>query len=682
LNNRYRQIHIVWMVLILGLFSTPIHAASWFPEGPYGGDARTFASDPTNHLHLYLGTANGWIYQSQDGGRKWARLALVGKRDDLVLDHILVDPSDPKHVVAGAWVVADLQHPDGGIFISRDGGETWISQTDMRGQSVRALAIAPSDPKITVAGTLEGVFRSQDGGAHWLRISPQDNKEIHEVESIAIDPTDPDIIYAGTWHLPWKTTDGGTTWTSIKDGIIEDSDVFSILVDPKQTSVVYLSACSGIYKSVDGGTKFSGGVGINKSQGIPSAARRTRVLRQDPGHLDTVYAGTTEGLYRTDDAGKLWTETTGSDVIVNDVHVDPTDPHNVLLATDRQGVLISDDGGTSFLPSNSGFSARQITAYSADVLHPATIYVGVVNDKESGGVFVSHTGGLSWLQLSGGLEGHDVFSLGQAPDGSMLAGTEHGIYRLVGAVWQRVGDDTKIAASSNPRAAPAAGRTARQRQAVKKQAPALAHTAVAGKGLDASVFGFVVTGDTMFAATSKGVLSSLASGTTWTSVASIPVDEWRFVATSNSIVAAASLHALQLSVDAGKTWHELTLPTNGRQLSALAIDGDGTLWIGDRDSVYYSTNRGVSWQTLKGLFARNVNNIFYDAAANRVLITTEGPETMAFAVALPSMKVSWWDTGWNLRFIRPVGDYLVAATLFDGIVVQPRMVDSDKLVAH
>jgi len=683
LNSRHRQIHTFWMILILGLFCSRIHAVSWFPEGPDGGDARTFAVDPTNHLHLYLGTANGWIYQSQDGGRKWTRLALVGKRDDLVLDHILVDPSDPKHVVAGAWVVADLQHPDGGIYISHDGGGTWISQPDMRRQSVRALAIAPSDPKIMVAGTLEGVFRSQDSGAHWQRISPQDNKEIHEVESLAVDPVDPGIIYAGTWHLPWKTTDGGTTWTSIKDGIIEDSDVFSILIDPKQTNVVYLSACSGIYKSVDGGAKFTGGVGINKSQGIPSTARRTRVLMQDPGHLDTVYAGTTEGLYRTDDAGKLWTETTGSDVIVNDVYVDPTDSRNVLLATDRQGVLISDDGGTSFLPSNSGFSARQITAYSADTQHPATIYVGVVNDKESGGVFVSHTGGIEgWLQLSGGLEGHDVFSLGQAPDGSMLAGTEHGIYQLVGAVWQRVGDDTKIAVPSNLKTAPAVGKTARQRQAIKKQTQAQAHTAVAGKSFDASVFGFVVTGDTMFAATSKGVLCSLTRGTTWTLVASIPVDEWRFVATSNSIVAAASLHALQLSVDAGKTWHELTLPTGGRQLSALAIDGDGTLWIGDRDSVYYSTNRGVSWQTLKGLFARNVNNIFYDAAANRVLVTTEGPETMAFAVALPSMKVSWWDTGWNLRFMRPVGDYLVAATLFDGIVVQPRMVDSDQLVKH
>ena len=124
---------------------------------------------------------------------------------------------------------------------------------------------------------------------------------------------------------------GAATWTSIKQGIIEDSDVFSILVDPKQPNVVYLSACSGIYKSEDAGGKFA------KAAGIPSDARRTRVLMQDPNHLDTVFAGTTEGLYRTDDAGKLWTQTTGADVIVNDVYVDPADPKHVLLATDRAG---------------------------------------------------------------------------------------------------------------------------------------------------------------------------------------------------------------------------------------------------------------------------------------------------------------------------------------------------------
>ena len=348
----------------MGLVCPAARAVSWFPFGPDGGSARAFAADPLDHAHLYLGAANGWVYESRDGGKSWKRLARMDNRDDLVIKKILVDAADPKHLLTAAYALGE--HPDGGLFISNDGGATWASQPEMRGQSIRALTAAPSDAKVLVAGTLEGVFRSMDSGAHWARTSPAGSKEIHEIESLAVDPADPNTIYAGTWHLAWKTTDGGKSWTSIKDGIIEDSDVFSILIDPKQPQVVYLSACSGIYKSVDGGAKFTGGVGVNKAQGIPTEARRTRVLMQDPNHLDTVFAGTTEGLYRTYDAGKYWMQTTGADVVVNDVYVDPANSQHVLLATDRQGVLASDDGGDSFLPSNRGFSARQVTAYSAD----------------------------------------------------------------------------------------------------------------------------------------------------------------------------------------------------------------------------------------------------------------------------------------------------------------------------
>jgi photosystem II stability/assembly factor-like uncharacterized protein len=680
LNCKLRRFHLLGIALLLGLVCPQIHAVSWFQFGPDGGSARSFAADPGNHLHLYLGAANGCIYQSQDGGKTWVRLARIGDRDDLVIDNILVDPANPKHLVVGAYVVAD----GGDIYVSNDGGVTWAGEPEMQGQSVRALTSAPSDPKILVAGTLEGVFRSTDMGGHWERISPKESEEIHEIESLAVDPADPNVIYAGTWHLPWKTTDGGKNWTSIKQGIIEDSDVFSIVVDPKQPNVVYLSACSGIYKSEDGGGKFTGGVGVNKEQGIPSTARRTRVLMQDPNHLDTVFAGTTEGLYRTFDAGKYWMQTTSADVIVNDVYVDPENSKHVLLATDRRGVLASDDGGDSFVPSNHGFFARQITAYTGDAQHPATVYVGVVNDKEAGGVFVSHTGGLSWKQLSDGLDGRDVFSLGQAPDSTILAGTERGIYRLKDGQWQRVGDDVKAddAAVAVTRSAPvAASRRPPSRKAAPRAAarqPAKARSAVAAtlQDFDGTVYGFALTGETLFAASSAGVLRSASSGVTWNVVVSVAMDECRFVAAAKGNVAVASLDAVKLSTDGGNSWQAVRLPAKVTQISALSVDGQGDVWIGDRDGVYLSADKGSSWRTPPGLVIRNVDNLYFDEPANRMLVTASAPATTAYAVAIPSLQVSSWDTKWNLRFVRPVGDHLVAATLFDGIVVQPRMVDS------
>jgi len=687
LNRRLRRLPAACLLLIFGLAAPRAHAVAWFPFGPYGGSARSFAADPQDHLHLYLGAANGWIYQTHDGGKNWARLARVGKRDDLVIDDILVDAADPNHLVVGAWASTDLNHPDGGIFISHDGGTDWTPQPEMRGQSVRSLTDAPSNPRILVAGTLMGVFRSEDGGEHWKRISPEGSAEIHEVESLAVDPVNPKVIYAGTWHLPWKTTDGGEHWSIMKQGVIEDSDVFSIIVDPKQPNVVYLSACSGIYKSVDGGGKFTGGVGVNKGQGIPSTARRTLVLMQDPNNANTVFAGTTEGLYRTFDAGKYWMQTTSSDVIVNDVYIDPTNSKHVLLATDRRGVLVSEDGGDSFVPSNAGFSVRQVMAFTGDVNRSATVYVGVVNDKDAGGVFVSHSGGIGgWQHVSDGLDSHDIFALGQAPDGTILAGTEHGIYRLKDGLWARTGDDPAVAVSRSPKMAAATRTTARRptarKQAARGQHSSAGHGAVVGTMAEGSVYGFAASGDIVFAATSQGLLESPSSGVKWKVASDTLPDGCEFVAAQQNTIAAASLVALAVSADGGKTWRTASLPKPQMQVSALAIDGRGAIWIGDRDGVYSSLDKGATWQPLNDPYIRKVNSIYFDASSDRMLVTTGEPSTKLFSVGLASGHVSEIDTGWNLRFVRPVGNYLIGATLFDGIVVQPRMVDSAEVDKH
>ncbi len=542
----------------------------------------------------------------------------------------MVDSVNPKRIVVGAWI---LGSSEGGLYISNDGGVNWESEADMRGQSIRSLAAAPSDPKTLVAGTLTGVYRSTDGGEHWQLISPEGSQEIHEVESVAIDPANPQIIYAGTWHLPWKTTDGGEHWTNIKQGVIDDSDVFSIIVDPKDPSVVYASACSGIYKSQNGGEKFQ------KVQGIPSTARRTRVLMQDPQNLNIVFAGTTEGLFRTGDSGATWVRTTGPEVIVNDVYVDPANTNRILLATDRGGVLASNDGGYSFLPANNGFSARQITSYIGDAAQPATIYVGVVNDKAWGGVFVSDNGGLSWSQKSAGLNGQDVFSLGQASDGTVLAGTGHGIYRLQGELWDRVNNVSVSEHQSQPPAAEKksvvpvkpAGRSHRVAPKKTVEAPP-------GYTFDANVNAIARAGDTLYAATSEGLLRSVTAGESWKLVDGLEKDNWSFVVTARSWVVAATLRSAMLSLDGGQMWEPLNLPATLEQVAAVSVDDDGGLWVGGREGVFVSQDKGATWQSLKGLSVRDVNSLFYDQPAQRMLITANSKNTIAFAIHLPDQR--------------------------------------------
>jgi len=687
----------------------------WVAFGPDGGDARRIAPDPRDHAHLYLGTANGWIYESHNAGTSWNRLAQIGKRDDLVLDSIVVDPTDSNHLVVGAWVI---DRPDGGLYFSNDGGVTWTNQAEMRGQSIRALAASPSDPNILVAGTLQGVFRSADGGKRWQRISPEENAEIHNVESIAIDPKDSGIIYAGTWHLPWKTSDGGEHWGSIKQGIIDDSDVFSIIVDPVRPETVFASACSGIYKSLNAGAQFE------KIQGIPSSARRTRKLLQDPANLDTVFAGTTEGLFRSIDAGKTWIRTTRPEVIVNDVEIDAENPKRMLIATDRGGVLASEDGGDTFHSSNRGFSARQVTALKRDDKRPETLFVGVVNDKDWGGVFQSDNGGQNWIQRSDGLDGRDVFSIGQAPDGTMIAGTAHGLFRLdkLTQAWNRIEAAPGLPAQhesvesimtrppvpTNPNAAPSAteglpesapspspppsaepGKKTRHssaKVAAVKGKPASRHAVAARRAValvpsnsrvfDGSVYAVATAGDTVLAATSVGLLTSVDSGLSWATSGPEGSADWRFLATAHQYVVAASLYDVQISSDNGAAWLPVPLPEKFTQISAIAVDAAGEIWIGGREGVFITLDHGKSWSIPKDLYLNAVNNIFYDQPSDRIVVTTSGNSSLVFTVQLPGKQVSFTDTGWNLRFARLMDDHLIAATLFDGIVVQPRMLVS------
>ncbi|HKT26250.1 MAG TPA: hypothetical protein VJR04_16700, partial [Terriglobales bacterium] len=407
------------------------HGAQPHMIGPDGGDVRSLSYDPQNPDRILLGTSSGQIFESRDRGASWTRYAHLGDGPDYVLDHIVFDPANSRRLYVAAW---SIEHETGEVFRSNNGGKSFESLSGMRGKSIRSFAMAPSNSKVLVAGALDGVYRSQDGGDHWTRISPEGHKDIKNIESLAIDPKNPDVIYAGTWHLAWKTDDAGQNWHQIKNGVIDDSDVFSIIVDPQLPQTVYLSACSGIYKSTDAADLFK------KAQGIPFSARRTRVLKQDPQHDNVVFAGTTEGLWKTEDAGATWHRVTAPNIIVNDVMIDPRDSTRVLLATDRSGVLVSTNNSASFSASNEGFAHRQVRALLADNKNPNVLYAGMVNDKEFGGVFVSRDAGQRWSQLSSGLNGRDVFTLAQDERGNLFAGTNAGLFKLATGAreWMRV----------------------------------------------------------------------------------------------------------------------------------------------------------------------------------------------------------------------------------------------------
>lgn len=576
---------LCWMAVLAGHATqegTPAEAAgAWKQIGPYGGDVRSLAAGP-DFSQLFLGTSNAQVYASLDGGRSWSWLSEVAARPDFVVDHILIDPVDSSTLYAGVW--STEPNGGGGVFKSTDAGRTWRPLPGMAGQSVRSLTQSASQPRLLVAGSLEGVFRTQNAGQTWERISPAQHQELHNIESLAIDPKDPEVVYAGTWHLPWKTADGGRTWSSLKNGMIDDSDVFSIIVDWSNNNKVYASACSGIYASSSAGQAW------REIQGIPHSARRTRVIRQDPRNPAVVYAGTTEGLWKTASGGESWRRLTSPKLVVNDIAIDAHNPSRLVLATDRAGLMATADGGESFTESNRGFAHRQVSATAFD---PAAgrLYAALLNDKEYGGIHYTEDG-REWRQVNRGLDDRDVFALiyARGPTGGrLLAAVRDGILALDPAknVWSPIG---RVVGRAPELPTPA--RSTRKRATTNRSA----HPGPGGY-LKATVNDFFQAGpgQPVYAATNSGLFRSSDSGATWNPVSPrFPVTA---VAADGNFLVAGGENGLDVSFNGGAYWFHVFLPAGGLpgRVNAVALSGELLLAAGEA-GLFRSPDRGATWE--------------------------------------------------------------------------------------
>ena len=414
--------------------SSAQYAMDWRGTGPTGGDVRALVFDPNDEQRLYFGTLDGQIYTSSNGGQTW-RLLHNFNRPKLFLDNIIVDKRDSKVI----YVAAHRHKDPGGFFKSTDGGVTWRESQELKTEAVHALEQSSSDPNILVVGTNNRVFRSTNSGETWTPVTPFGTTAI---ESLAVDPRDSNTIYAGTWYLPYKSTDAGQTWRSIKAGMIDDSDVFAIDIDPRNPNHIIASACSGIYDSKNSGESW------RKIQGIPSQSRRTRAILQHPSIAGLVFAGTTEGFWRSANGGAdgSWSLTTRRDLEINSIAVHPSNPQTIFIATNNYGVMVSRDAGKSFTPTNEGYSSRFINFILPDRERPERIYASTINTATGGGfIFISNNGGTSWEPAIRNITVNrlTVYSIlqDQRDANIIYLGTNYGIYRSMdrGGSWSPIG---------------------------------------------------------------------------------------------------------------------------------------------------------------------------------------------------------------------------------------------------
>jgi photosystem II stability/assembly factor-like uncharacterized protein len=277
------------------------------------------------------------------------------------------------------------------------------------GANVLALIADKRTPTTVFAGTAgAGVLRSLDGGEHWNAI----NRGLPTlyVSAVAIDPNAAATLYAGTDMGVFKSTDGGETWSAAKTGMEESErrpNVYGLSVVPGSPPTIYAVTYDGIYKSVDGAANWA--AFGNRHPGHP------RFITVDTVSPETAYVGVYENsVFKTTDAGTTWTSIRealdGFDFYswpsISNLVVDPQSPRHLYLST-QEGVVISDDGGTSWssasgssqfcqqaVPCDSGLKLRglDISALATAPGSPATIYAAT----RDGTVFQSSDRGQHW----------------------------------------------------------------------------------------------------------------------------------------------------------------------------------------------------------------------------------------------------------------------------------------------
>jgi hypothetical protein len=127
---------------------------------------------------------------------------------------------------------------------------------------------------------------------------------------------------------------------------------------------------------------------------------------------------------------------------------------------------------------------------------------------------------------------------------------------------------------------------------------------------------------------------------------------------------------MMVSNDQGQTWQLAAFPPGLSSLQALLATPDGILWAGGREGVFYSSDLGHSWHFKKELPVVDVNGLYWDPDQKRVMVTSR-QTTVIFAVQSDGSAWKWWDTGWKVHTVYSLGGHLVAASLYNGVVIEP-----------
>jgi len=362
-----------------GNFKSTDGGQTWMnaSKGYTGAKMGDIAINPNISAIVYAIGRSG-PFRSSNGGTDWAGLAYSPAKFPEWYA-VALKPNNPQEVL--------ISDELGGVILkSTNGGTSWVTVFDHPtpgGSSCtggpqwcqdgfKAIAYAPSNPSIVYAGMSAarrnidgnfvarasyGMYKSTNGGesGSWVQINtglPTASSSLLNIHTITVHPSDPNTVYIGTWkNGVFKTTNGGGSWVAKNTGLTS-TDARSLAIDPNNPQVIYagLGGGAGIFKSTNGGDLWG--------------AVNTGLNIECPSHLLPI-GGVQQGmslqklpdipLDLTYSASVPWTS-------IWDIVIDPTNSQIVYAADHHAGVYLSTSGGGSWVPINEGLTMKAVTA--------------------------------------------------------------------------------------------------------------------------------------------------------------------------------------------------------------------------------------------------------------------------------------------------------------------------------
>lgn len=233
--------------------------------------------DPNIILVAALGRAYGpnperGVYRSTDGGATWQKVLYKDENTGAI--DLCFNPRNPQVVYAAMWnarrppwsTYPPDEGPGSGLYKSIDGGATW---TELRGHGLPTVQMGRIGVAVSYtqggnvvyaliqAGKQSGLYRSDDGGGSWLRVSsdPRITERDWYFGHVTVDPHDPNVVYVPDVAL-YRSEDGGKTFVPLK-GAPGGDDYHTLWIDPANSSRMILGSDQGTVISVDGGETWT-----------------------------------------------------------------------------------------------------------------------------------------------------------------------------------------------------------------------------------------------------------------------------------------------------------------------------------------------------------------------------------------------------------------------------------------